>query len=74
MRKRNECLFLNHHLLLKAPIQESDDEDGFGKLQDEDIKGDRSGGSSTGADLEDVKDDWYDEDGNLRWMMKEMIY
>ena len=43
---------------------ESDDEDGFGKLQ-VDIKGDRSGGSSTGADLEDVKDDWYDEDGNM---------
>ena len=44
---------------------ESDDEDGFGKLQ-VDIKGDRSGGSSTGADLEDVQDDWYDEDGNLK--------
>ena len=44
---------------------ESDDEEGFGKLQ-VDIKGDKSGGSSTGADLEDVKDDWYDEDGNLK--------
>ena len=43
---------------------ESDDEDGFGKLQ-VDIKGDRSAGYSPGADLEDVKDDWYDEDGNM---------
>ena len=42
---------------------ESDDEEGFGKLQ-VDIKGERSGGSS-GADLEDVQDDWYDEDGNM---------
>ena len=43
----------------------SDDEDGFGKLQ-VDIKGNKGGGSSTGADLEDVQDNWYDEDGNLK--------
>ena len=42
---------------------ESDDEEGFGKLQT-DAKGQMSGGSS-GVDLEDVQDDWYDEDGNL---------
>ena len=43
---------------------ESDDEEGFGKLQTA-AEGQKSGGSS-GVDLEDVQDDWYDEDGNLK--------
>ena len=32
---------------------------------DEDQPNTQGGASSSGADLEDVRDDWYDEDGNL---------
>ena len=53
-------------LKLKAPMANNlSSKLKHSSLASEDQPNTQGGASSSGADLEDVRDDWYDEDGNL---------